>query len=79
MRRNAFLGHLVKLLIYAAIVIIFIWMYLNYVAPILNKLLDTMQQIQNTGTSAQVQIADWQKTIDEFRSKIPGLAPVKPQ
>ena len=73
MRRNAFLGGIVKLLIYAAIVIIPIWFYFQYLAPVMQQMLKTVSDFQGTGAKAQTQMSDWQKTLQNIQSKIPGL------
>ena len=74
MRRNAFIGSVLKLAIYALIVIIPFWLYMQYLAPQVEKMLTMMAQIQGTSQSAQTQIGDWQKALSEFRAKIPGLS-----
>lgn len=74
MRRHAFIGGIFKLVIYAAMVLIPIWLYMQYLAPVMNRTLDTVNQLQTTGGKAQAQMAEWQKTIMELRSKIPGLS-----
>ena len=73
MRRNAFLGGIIKLLIYAAIVIIPIWFYFQYLAPVMQQMLKTASDFQSTGAKAQTQMSDWQKTLQSIQSKIPGL------
>ena len=74
MRRSAFLSGLLKLIVWGALIIIPYWLYLQYLAPQLNQLMNTMHQIQGTGASAQAQIGDWQKAFDDLRSKVPGLS-----
>lgn len=77
MRRNAFLGGLVRILVWAAFVIIPAWLYLQYLAPIVQQLTTTVNQAQTTGAKAQVQMAEWQKTLLDLEAKIPGLSPKK--
>ena len=75
MRRNAFLGGIMKVVIYAAFIIIPAWLYLQYLAPVVQQFLTTMNQVQGTGVKAQTQMADWQKTLQELQAKLPSLAP----
>ena len=75
MRRSAFLGGVLKVVVYLAFLIVPYWLYLQYLAPQISQILDTMQKVQGTGASAQVQMAEWQKTLEDLRSKIPGLTP----
>ena len=75
MRRSAFLGGVLKVVVYLAFLIVPYWLYLQDLAPQISQILDTMQKVQGTGASAQVQMAEWQKTLEDLRSKIPGLTP----
>ncbi len=77
MRRNAFLGGLVRILVWAAFVIIPAWLYLQYLAPMVQQLTTTVNQAQTTGAKAQIQMAEWQKALLDLEAKIPGLAPKK--
>jgi hypothetical protein len=74
MRRNAFFGGLFKLIIYAALLLVPFYLYMQYLAPVINQLLNTMNQIQGAGTQAQVQMTEWQKTFQELQNKIPVLS-----
>lgn len=74
MRRNAFLGGILKLLIYAAIVIIPFWLYMQYLAPKVDRMLTVVNQIQGTSAQAQVQMNQWQKAFQDIRGMIPGMS-----
>ena len=74
MRRNAFLGGIIKLLIYAAMIIIPFWLYLQYLAPQVDRMVVIVNQIQGTTVHAQSQMTDWQKAFNDIKSKIPGLS-----
>ncbi len=74
MRRNALLGGIFKLLIYAAMVIIPFWLYMQYLAPQVNRMLVVVNQIQGTTVQAQTQMSDWQKVFNDIKSKIPGMS-----
>ena len=73
MRRNAFLGTLFKLLVYGGIALLSFWAYLQYINPMLEQLLKTMQQMQGTGTQAQVQLQGLQDALKSVQSYIPSL------
>ena len=73
MRRGAFWGGLFKLVFYAALLLVPLWFYMQYLAPVVNQALQTMQQVQGTGAQAQAQFADFQKALQDLQSQIPGL------
>ena len=75
MRRNAFLGSLFKIVIYFLLFVVLpVWTYVHYLAPIVDQMLKTMNQIQTTGAQAQTQMTDWQKAIHDLQAKIPGMS-----
>jgi predicted PurR-regulated permease PerM len=75
MRRNAFLGGLLKIVIYFVLFIVIpVWLYMTYLAPVVDQMLKTMNQIQTAGTQAQTQMTDWQKTFQDLQAKIPGMS-----
>lgn len=55
MRRSAFWGGILRLAIYAAFLIVPLWFYLSYMAPVLQDMMNTVDQIQGTGARAQAQ------------------------
>lgn len=69
MRRNAFWGGLIKFLIYAAFLLVPVWLYFVYMAPIVDRMLSTVQQIQGTSVQAQTQLTNWQEAWKEFQAK----------
>ncbi|MBI4088006.1 hypothetical protein HY418_01325 [Candidatus Kaiserbacteria bacterium] len=73
MRRNAFWGGILKLIVYAAFLLIPLWVYMQYLAPVVNEALKTVQQAQGTGTQVQAQFADFQAALQKLQSQIPGL------
>lgn len=73
MRRSAFWGGVLKLIIYAVLLLAPLWFYMQYLSPIVSQALKTMQQVQGTGTQAQVQISNLQNMIKDLQSKIPGF------
>jgi hypothetical protein len=74
MRRNARLHGIFKLLFYCAIVGIGLWFYLQFLAPILTQMLDTLDKIQGAGSQAQGQLSTLSSSLEKLREWIPGMA-----
>lgn len=73
MRRNAFLGGIIKLLIYAAMLIIPLWLYMQYLAPVVNDMQKMLLQVQGTGAQAQAQVQGLQELLGGLQQYIPAL------
>lgn len=73
MRRNALWGGLIKFVIYAALIIVPLWLYLTYLAPVIDQMLETMNQLQGTGASAQAQFGNFQDMLKQFQANLPSL------
>ena len=58
MRRNAFFGGIIRLLIWAVALGIPVWLFFTYLFPILESTVKTFEQIQGVGVSAQSQFDD---------------------
>lgn len=70
MRRNALWGGIIKFVLYAVVLVIApLWLYATYLAPIVEQTLDTYQQIQGTGASAQAQFSSLQDALRQFQSQ----------
>lgn len=69
MRRNAFWGGLLRLVIYAALLLVPMWFYFTYMAPIVEQMMQTVQQIQGTGAKAEAQFTGFQEAWREFQEK----------
>ena len=74
MRRHALWGGIVKFLLYAALLLIPAYLYLQYLAPVMQKMLNTMNEIQGTGAKVQTQFVDWQQAFNQLKGKIPGMS-----
>ena len=77
MRRNAFLGVLFKIVLWAAFIIVPFWLYMQYLAPIMQTMLDTMNQVQGTGAKAQAQFGDLNKALQQFQQQMQSYLPKK--
>ena len=72
MRRNAFLGGLFKLIFWAALIILPFWLYQQYLAPVVNSTLETMQQVQGTSAQAQAQFNSLSESLEKLKSSVPS-------
>ena len=68
MRRNAFWGGLLKFVIYAGLIGVPIWFYLSYFAPVLQSMMQTMNQLQGTGTKASAQMSSFQDMMKQAQA-----------
>jgi hypothetical protein len=67
MRRSAFIGGVIKILLYVAfLVVIPYWLYNTYLAPIVESTMEAANQIQGTGAQVQTQFGDLQEALDKF-------------
>ena len=73
MRRGAFLGGLFRIVMWLAFIIVPAWLYYIYLAPVMTSALNTMQAVQQGGAQAQIQLQDFQKTLQQLRSAIPTI------
>ncbi len=69
MRRGAFLKTILQLIIYAILLLVPIYLYMEYMAPVVNQMLTTVQQIQGTGAQAQAQFGSFQEMLSSFAEK----------
>jgi cell division septal protein FtsQ len=74
MRRNAFLGGIVKFIFYVLILVVApLWVYTTYLAPLIQNVQETMQQVQGTNAKAQAQLGSVQDLWKSFEAKLPTL------
>ena|SRR3989344_4769994 len=71
MRRRAFVGGLLKFIIWGAIFIAPIWFYMTYLNESMQKMFTAFNQVQATSVSAQTQLGSFQNSIKDFFDKIP--------
>jgi hypothetical protein len=69
MRRGAMLKTLFQLVVYALLLIIPAYFYLQYMQPVVEQMMQTVQQIQGTGAQAQAQFSGLQEMWETFRDK----------
>ena len=73
MRRNAFLGGIFKLLMWAAFIIVPAYVYYIYLAPVMTSALAAMEAAQKSGAQVQTQFIDLQNTLKKLQANIPSL------
>jgi len=67
MRRNAFIGGLIKILLYVLfLVVVPYWVYTTYLAPMLESTMEAVNQIQGTGAQVQTQFSGLQEMLNKF-------------
>ncbi len=71
MRRNAFVGGLFKFILWAALIIVPLWLYMQYLAPVVQSMTETMQRLQGTGASAQAQFGDLNNALQKLQQQFP--------
>ena len=54
MRRNAFLGGLLKLVWIAVLIGVPVYVYFNFLEPVLGQILDSLQTVQEVGSKIEV-------------------------
>ncbi len=72
MRRNAFWGGIIKFVLYAALLLAPLWLYMSYLAPIVDQALNTMQELQGTGARAEAQFGGIQDLLKQFQNVVGG-------
>lgn len=68
MRRSAWLGGIFRLISWIALVIIPLWLYMQFIAPVMQSMLQTYEQIQGSSASAQAQLTQMGDYISQFKS-----------
>ncbi len=71
MRRNAWLGGIFKLFIWVAFILAPIWLYMQYVAPVMQGMLQSYQELQGTSAEAKAQFAK----MNEYLTQLQNLSP----
>jgi len=75
-RRNAFWGGIIKFLVYAVLFVVLPWwLYVTYLAPVLESTMQTMNQIRGTGAQAQAQFGSFEAMWKDFLLKFGGSPP----
>ena len=73
MRRSALFGRLFTIIVWAIFLGVPVWLYLTYLAPVMQSMLKTMDQMQSAGNQAQVQFGDFSQAMKDLESKLPAF------
>ena len=74
MHRRAIWGNIIKMILYAIIFVLApLYLYTTYIAPMMQEMLRTYQQIQGTGAQAQAQFSDFENMLRSLQEKIAGF------
>ncbi len=71
MRRNAFMAGFLKFIVYAILFAAPIWFYMTYVSGTLDRIVNTMDELQGKKTAVQTQFSGFEDMVREFQSKWP--------
>ena len=75
MRRTAFWGGLFKLLIWAGLIAAPIWLYAIYLAPVVQSLQQTVNQVQGVSSQAQGQLNGLGDVFKQLEAKLKSALP----
>jgi len=75
MRRTAFWGGLFKLLIWAGLIAAPIWLYATYLAPVVQSLQQTVNQVQGVSSQAQGQLNGLGDVFKQLEAKLKSALP----
>lgn len=73
MRRRAFIGGFIKILLYLALLLTPIWFYMTYLNDSVQSLMKSVEQMQGTGSSAMQSLSEFQNTLKDLQAKIPSF------
>jgi hypothetical protein len=74
MQRSAFIGGLIKLIIWIALLGIPIWLYMQYVNPVLSSVTSKVNQVQEVGNDIGIQFDGVNNLINDLKNlPIPGF------
>lgn len=67
MRRSAVIWGFIKVLFYLGVLVVLpLWLYTTYLAPVADDALNVLQQVQGVGTNAQNQLSELQNFLQKL-------------
>lgn len=72
MRRSSFFGAILKTMLWIALILVPLWFYAQYIAPVMESMMQTYQQIQGTSAQAQAQFGQLNQYMEQLRALYPG-------
>ncbi|OGG49620.1 hypothetical protein A2763_02965 [Candidatus Kaiserbacteria bacterium RIFCSPHIGHO2_01_FULL_54_36] len=73
MRRHAFWGGLIKFIVYALLLLAPLWLYMQYLAPVLDSTMQAVNQIRGTGAKAEAQFSGLEDAWQQFQENFSGF------
>jgi hypothetical protein len=73
MRRHAFLGGLIKFVIYLLLLIAPIWFYMTYLSNSVDTLITELNKVEGTTSAAQTQFTGFETAIKNIESHLPSF------
>ena len=78
MRRNAFIGGVIKFLLYITLFVLApLWLYATYLAPLVQSMNQAINQMQGTGAKVQADFSSFQNAWKQFEAKFPSFGQAK--
>jgi hypothetical protein len=75
MRRSAFFGGIIKLIVWIALLGFPIWLYVQYVNPLLSDVTSKVNQVQEVGNDIGIQFEGVNSLINDLKNlPIPGFS-----
>lgn len=74
MRRNAFIGGLIKMAIYGALIIVPLWYFTTTVLPLLNSAVGAMNNVQGKAVEFGAGVEGVQGTLNQLKGLLPTLS-----
>ena len=74
MRRDAFIGGVIKIIVWFALIAVPLWFYLQYLAPVVESAMQAMQQVQQvqgTAVNAQAQFSELSEALNKLKGALP--------
>lgn len=79
MRRNSFIGGMLRMVLWLAAIGLPIWLYVQYLGPVLNQAMGTINQVQGQVQAAQDLGASITVPFSQFSGILDGLKPYLPE
>ncbi len=66
MRRGAFWGSIIKMIIWAIFLIVPIWFYFSYIYPVMQSVMGTFEEVQGVSADAKAQLGGLQELMNKL-------------
>lgn len=72
MRRSSFFGAVFKTILWIALIVLPLWLYVQYLMPVMESMMQTYQQIQGTNAAAQAQFGQMSESLQKLQGFFGG-------